>query len=114
MQKTTPMGQVQVYDLVDEIVNDNDLLRELAKGIELLGVFATADDLTNQMEDISKERESHLQDILNQIPDTIAAQRSQEKPEKQEEKETPKKEDSEVEEVVLEIPGRQSRQSAQS
>ena len=58
IQIPTPKGSVQIFDIVDEIVNDKDLLKELAKAIELLGVFATADELTNQMEDMKEERDS--------------------------------------------------------
>ena len=66
--------KASALSLADEIVGDKDLLHELAKGIELLGLFATADELTNQMEDMGRERESQLQDLLSQIPDTLAAQ----------------------------------------
>lgn len=56
------------------------------------------------MEDMSKERDSQLQDLLSQIPDTLAAQGQS----KQEDKEP--NEGDEAEEVVLDLPARESQQ----
>lgn len=67
--------RVLTQTVVDEILADKDLLQELVKGIEVMGIFATAEDVNNQLDEMNKERESQLQDLLSNIPETIVAQK---------------------------------------
>ena len=50
--------RVLTQTIVDEILADKDLLQELVKGIEVMGIFATAEDVNNQLDEMNKERES--------------------------------------------------------
>ena len=55
-------------DVVDAIVGDDGLLKELAEALALLGVFPTVEELDDKMEDLGKAREGEAKDLQDEAP----------------------------------------------